>query len=88
MLTKYSANDPGMKFLSIYTKMHSKSGPGCSNLTTSLVNDSLNFHKLISQIWQYVWLKNVRSFYSKLLLFFATKQFGVFGYRVIRQLTS
>ena len=29
------------------------SGPGCSKLTTSLVNVSLNFQKLISQICQY-----------------------------------
>ena len=29
------------------------SGPGCSKLTTSLVNVSLNFQRLISQIGQY-----------------------------------
>ena len=34
------------------------SGPSCSKLTTSLVNDSLNFRKLISQICQYFLLKN------------------------------
>ena len=33
------------------------SGPGCSKLTTSLVNVSLNFQKLISQICQYFLLK-------------------------------
>ena len=33
------------------------SGPGCSELTTSLVNVSLNFQKLISQICQYFLLK-------------------------------
>ena len=33
------------------------SGSGCSKLTTSLVNDSLNFQKLISQICQYFLLK-------------------------------
>ena len=32
-------------------------GPGCSNLTTSLVKDSLNFQKLISQKCQYFLLK-------------------------------
>ena len=29
------------------------SGPGCSKLTTSLVNVSLDFQKLLSQICQY-----------------------------------
>ena len=32
-------------------------GPGCSNLTTSLVNVSLKFQTLISEIWQYFLLK-------------------------------
>ena len=36
---------------------YSNSGPGCSKLTTSLVNVSLNFQKLISQIGQYFLLK-------------------------------
>ena len=35
----------------------SQSGPGCSKLTTSLVNVSLNFQELISQICQYFLLK-------------------------------
>ena len=30
-----------------------QSGPGCSKLTTSLVNISLKFHMLISKICQY-----------------------------------
>ena len=34
------------------------SGPSCSKLTTSLVNVSWNFQKLISLIWQYFLLKN------------------------------
>ena len=33
------------------------SGPGCSKLTTSLVNVSLKFHMLISNICQYFLLK-------------------------------
>ena len=40
---------------------HYLSGPGCSKLTTSLVNVSLNFQKLISQICQYFLSKK---FYS------------------------
>ena len=34
-----------------------KSGPGCSKLTTSLVNVSLKFQTLISEICQYFLLK-------------------------------
>ena len=34
-----------------------RTGPGRSKLTTSLVNVSLNFQKLISQICQYFLLK-------------------------------
>ena len=34
-----------------------KPRPGCSKLTTSLVNDSLKFQTLISQICQYFLLK-------------------------------
>ena len=38
-------------------------GPGCSKLTTSLVNVTLKFQMLISQIFQYFLLKkNVRIF--------------------------
>ena len=33
------------------------SGPGCSKLTTSLVNETLKFQMLISQICQYCLLK-------------------------------
>ena len=38
-------------------------GPGCSKLTASLVNISLKFQMLITELCQYVLLKkNVRSF--------------------------
>ena len=47
------------------------SGPGCSKLTTSLVNVSLNFQKLISQICQYFLLKKCEK--QKLLSFFQQK---------------
>ena len=36
---------------------NSSSGPSCSKVTTSLVNVSLNFQKLFSQICQYFFLK-------------------------------
>ena len=38
------------------------SGPGCSKQMTSLVNVSIKFQMLISEICQYLLLKNVRSF--------------------------
>ena len=64
-------------------------GPGCSKLTTSLVNDSLKFQTLISQICQYFLLKNERSFCSaKASLIFSTKNFSVFGYKVAKHLRS
>ena len=52
-------------------------GPGCSKLTTSLVNVSLKFQTLISQICQYFLLKKC-----------TTKNIGVFGYKVVKHLTS
>ena len=66
------------------------SGPGCSKLTASLVNETLNFQMLISHICQYFLLKkNVRSFCSaKASLIFSTKNISVFGYRVVIHLTS
>ena len=66
-----------------------QSGPGCSKLTTSLVNVSLKFQTLISEICQYFLLKNQRSFCSaKASLIFSTKNISVFGYKVIKYLTS
>ena len=41
------------------------SGPGCSKLTTSLVNVSLKFQTLISEIRQYFLLKKLLSFVTK-----------------------
>ena len=55
-----------------------------------LVNVSLNFQKLISQICQYFLLKK----YEKLLqcakasLILLTKNLSVFGYKVVKHLTS
>ena len=64
-----------------------KSGPGCSKLTTSLVNETLKFQMLISQICQYFLLKKCEKL-AKLLSFFSTKNFSVFGYKVLKHLTS
>ena len=61
------------------------SGPGCSKLTMSLVNVSLKFQMLVSQICQYFLLKNVRSFCTaKASLIFSTKNISVFGYKVVK----
>ena len=64
-------------------------GPGlsCSKLTTLLVNVSLNFQKLISLICQYFCRKTVRSVCSaKASLTVSTKNFSVFGYKVVKHL--
>ena len=67
------------------------SGPGCSKLTTSLVNEMLNVPNVnISNmpICQYFLLKNVRRFWTaKASLIFSTK-ISVFDYRVVKHLTS
>ena len=64
-------------------------GPGCSKLTTSLVNGSLKFQMLISDIRQYFLSKNVRSFCNaKATLIFSIENFSVFGYKVVKHLKS
>ena len=70
--------------------MENKSGPGCSKLTTSLVNVSLKFQTLISEIWKYFLLKKCeRSFCSaKASLIFSTENISVFGYKVVKHLRS
>ena len=54
------------------------SGPRSSKLTTSLVNVSLKFQTLISQISHFFVEKNVRSFSH-----FSNKNISVFGYKVV-----
>ena len=66
-----------------------KPGPGCSKLTTSLVNVSLKFQTLISDIRQYFLLKDVRRFCSaKASLIFFNNNIGVFCDKVVKHLTS
>ena len=67
------------------------SEPGCSKLTTSLVNVLLKLQTLISNICQYFLLKK----YEKLLqckslshFFNNKKKISVFGYKVIKHSTS
>ena len=70
--------------------MTQTSVPGGSKITTSLVNETLKFQRLISQICQYFLLKKC----EKLLQcksfshFFSTKTISFFGYKVIKHLTS
>ena len=55
------------------------SGPSCSKLTTSLVNVSLNFQKLISQICQYFLLKkSEKLLHCKSFSHFFNKKFQCF----------
>ena len=64
-------------------------GAGCSKLMTSLVNISLQFQTLISEIRQYFVGKNVRSFrIAKASLIFSAKYISIIGYEVIKHLTS
>ena len=68
-------------------------GPGGSKITTSLVNVSLKFQMLVSQICHYFWLKKC----EKLLQcksfshFVNKKKISVFGYKAaktLKELTS
>ena len=55
------------------------SGPSCSKLTTSLVNDSLKFQKLISQICQYFLLKkSEKVLQCKSFSYFVNKKYQCF----------
>ena len=66
-----------------------RSGPGCSKLTILLVNNSLNFQKLISQICQYFMLKKCEKLlqYNSFSHFF-NKKFQCICYKVVKHLTS
>ena len=57
------------------------SGPGCSKLTTSLVNISLNFQTLVSRVCRYFLLKKCS---AKASLIFSTKNFTVFSNEVVK----
>ena len=60
------------------------SGSGCSKLTTSLVNVSLKFQMLISQIHLYFLLKKcVKLLQCKSFSHFFYKNISVFGYKVV-----
>ena len=79
-----------MAFLNAIGLRRTKSpGPGCSKLTTSLVNVSLKFQMLISEICHYFLLKKCEKLlHAKASLTFSTKNFSVFGYKFVKHLTS
>ena len=81
-------------FYTVWKKCESElsiqtTGPSCSKLTTSLVNVSLKIQMLISQIWQYFLLKKCEKLlHCKSFSHFFNKNISVFGYKVVKHLTS
>ena len=68
---------------------HCNPGPGCSKLTMSLVNVSLKFQTLISQIRQYFLLKKCEKLLQcKSFPHIFNENMSVFGYKVVKHLTS
>ena len=68
---------------------YKKPGPSCSKLTTSLVNVSLKFQTLISGIRHYFLLKKCEKLLQcKSFSHFFNKNISVFGYKVVKHLTS
>ena len=57
--------------IKLSVSLYYSSGAGCSKLTTSLINVSLNFQKLFSQICQYFLLKKCEKLLQSLI--FSTK---------------
>ena len=73
------------KTLRLCEKMIKSSGPGRSKLTMSLVNISLKFQMLLSQICQYFLSKKCEE--CKSFSHFYKNNSSVFGYKVVKQLT-
>ena len=64
-------------------------GPGCSKLTTSLVNVLLKFRTLLSEICHYFLFKKCEKLLQgKSFSHFFNKSICVFGYKVVKHLTS
>ena len=80
-----AATEANARGSAIALPVHSykRSGPGCSKLTSLLVNVSLKFQTLLSQICQYFLLKKC----AKASLIFSTKNISVIGYKVVKHLT-
>ena len=87
-------SDEGLHYLAFSKGFHNtRPGPGCSKLTTSLVNVSLKFQTLISQICQYFLLKKCEKLLQcKSFSHFFNKKISVyivFGYsrKTLNELT-
>ena len=65
------------------------SGPGCSKLKMSLINVSLKFQTLLSDICQYFLSKKCKKLLhcKSCSHVFNKKKFSVFGYKVVKHLT-
>ena len=77
-----------------YTVRVKTPGPGCSNLTTSLVNVSLKFQTLISHICHYFfatifcWKKCEKLLQCKSFSHFFNKNISAFRYKIVIHWTS
>ena len=67
---------------------HRAPGPSCSNLMTSLVKVTLKFRMYIFEICQYFLLEKYEKLLQCKLPYFFNKNISVFGYKVIKHLTS
>ena len=63
-------------------------GPSCSKLTTSLVNVTLKFQTLVSKLSKYFVEKKCELLHCKSFSHFFNKDISVFGYKVVKHLTS
>ena len=71
------------------TALPVSTGPGCSKLPMSLVNVSLKFQTLLSEICQYCLLKKcVKLLHCKSFSHIFNKNVSVIGYKVVKHLTS
>ena len=75
-------------YLNLLITQSKFSGSGCSKLTLSLVNVLLKFQMLIYGIRQYFLLKQKSEKLLQASLIFLTKIFSVFGYKVVKHVTS
>ena len=76
-------------YIQPFCRLESSSGPSCSKLTTSLVNVSLKFQTLLSNIRHYFLLKKCEKLLQcKSFSHFFNKNISVFDYKVVKHLMS
>ena len=82
----------GLHFCHLNCNFGDNPGPGCSKLTTSLVNETLKFQTLISQIFQYFLLKKCEKLLQcKSFSHFFNKKFPCIwlqSHKTLNELTS